>query len=95
MRQADDMATPPAADVLRALLEAVMGFEHWRQIDSGCGGIGPVVMAHRALSIPLPPEVAAWVAASPDSPAPFDDPVGYPWSTNPRVPAWQRAKLPS
>lgn len=86
--------TPPVREVLAALLDAVIGFDHWQQVDSGCGGVGPVVMAHRVLGIPLPVAIEEWVATSPDSPAPFHDPVGYPWSTNPRVPDWQRNRPP-
>lgn len=84
----------PVREVLQALVEAVIGFDHWQQVDSGCGGAGPVVMAYRALGLALPPEIAEWVVTSPDSAVPFHDPVGYPWSTNPMVPAWQRNRAP-
>jgi hypothetical protein len=90
----EDIPTPPMREVLAALLDAVMGFDHWRQVESGCGVAGPVVMAYRALGLALPPAIAEWVATSPDSAPPFPDPVGYPWSTNPRVPGWQRNRPP-
>lgn len=90
---ADDPATiptPPVEEVLTQLVEAVWMLDLWRTVESGCDGLGPVVMAYRALGRPVPPDVARWIASSPDSPPPFRDPVGYPWSTNPRVPEWQR-----
>jgi hypothetical protein len=80
-----DYPTPPIAEILARLVEAVHQFDHWREIDSGCGGAGPFVMAHRALGLPLPPEVAEWIATSDDAQPPFPDPAGYPWSTNPYV----------
>lgn len=78
-----DYPTPPIAEVLAALLEAVVQFDLWQQVDAGCDGAGPVVMAHRALGIGLPPAIAEWIETSPDSLPPFADAAGYPWSTNP------------
>ena len=51
-------------------------------------------MGCRAVGLPLPPAIAAWIATSPATPPPDGGPASYPWSANRLAPEppgeWKR-----